>query len=96
MGARSIRIAPLSTERKIVYRVLSTIFEGESRLFGFLGANVTLGGARVALEKSDIGLQSFMPCLANMLVVMQILVALATLVYMVLKVRRVWKGKRDE
>lgn len=73
------------------------LFEGESRLFGILGANVTLGGARVALEDIHLGLQKIMPCLNELLVLVQIAVALATLVYMVLKIRKVWrKVSKDE
>ncbi len=75
--------------------MLSSIFEGESRLFGFLGANVTLGGARAVVEKANLGLQRLMPCLDNMLVLVQIAVAVATLIYMVLKIRKVWRKRND-
>lgn len=76
---------------------LSALFEGEARLFGFLGANLTLGGLRAVVEKANLRLQMFMPCLENLLVLVQIAVALATLVYMILKIRRVWKKvSKDE
>lgn len=70
---------------------INELIEGERRLFGFLGANLTLGGVRVVTEKVHTGLQSLMPCLNNVLVLVQIAVAVATLVYMVLKIRKVWK-----
>ena len=75
---------------------LNALFEGEGRLFGFLGANITLGGFRVAVEKANLGLQSLMPCLGNLLIVVQIAVALATLVYMILKIRRIWRKSKDD
>ena len=75
---------------------LGLLFEGEKRLFGFLGANVTLGGVRAVVEKAHLGLQSFMPCLNNLLVLVQIAVALATLVYMILKIRKVWRKTQDD
>ncbi len=70
---------------------ISSLVEGEGRLLGVLGANVTLGGVRVAVDQAHASLQKLMPCLNNMLVVVQIAVALATLVYMIMKIRKVWR-----
>ena len=60
-----------------------------------LGANVTLGlGKRVAQLVASI--HKIMPCLNDLLVIAQIAVALATLVYMVLKIRKILKQKKSD
>lgn len=92
LGAWRKNHAPFFAE----INMLGSLVEGESRLFGFLGANLTLGGFRLAVEKANLGLQRFMPCLEHLLILAQIAVALATLVYMVLKIRKVWRKVKDD
>jgi len=75
---------------------MPSVFQGESRLFGFLGANVTLGGVRVAVEKVHLGLESVMPYLHHLLVLAQIAVAVATLVYMIVKIKKLRSLKTDD
>jgi hypothetical protein len=70
---------------------LASLVEGEGKLFGFLGANVTLGGAKAVVDKAHTQLDHFMPILNNSLVLVQVAVGLATLVYMVLKIRKILK-----
>jgi len=72
---------------------LRAIFEGEARLLGVLGANATLGGARLAFTT---GLHNLMPLLTDCLVVIQIGVALATFIYMLLKIRRILKQRKNQ
>lgn len=71
---------------------IRSLVEGESKLFGFLGANATLGGLQVTLTTK---LQSIMPCLNNLLVLAQIGVALATFVYVLLKIRKVLRERKQ-
>ena len=67
---------------------LSDILEGERKLFSVLGANVTLGGVKLATKAHQVW-TNVMPALNDILTVVQILVALATLVYMLFKIRKI-------
>jgi len=67
------------------------IVEGESRLLGMLGANATLGGVRVVAEKTHTHLYNIMPVCSDLLIIVQVAVGVATLVYMVLKIRKILK-----
>jgi len=69
----------------------SSLIEGEGKLFGAIGANVTLGGARAAVEQAPTWLDKCMPLLNNSLVLVQVAVGIATLVYMVIKIRKILK-----
>lgn len=69
------------------------MIEGEGRLLGFLGANVTLGGFHAATVNQ---IQSLMPMIRNLLEFTQLAVAAATLIYVLLKIRRVWKKTEKE
>jgi hypothetical protein len=69
-----------------------SILEGESKLFGFLGANATLGGLQVAITTK---LQSLMPCINNLLSLAQLAVAVATFIYIVLKIRKVLRDRKE-
>ena len=70
---------------------LSSLVEGEGRLLGVLGANLTLGGTRIWVQKAHATLESFMPCLNDVLVLVQIAVAVATLIYMALKIKKIYR-----
>ena len=72
---------------------LRSIIEGEGRLFGVIGANVTLGGVRAA---ATTGLQNLMPLLSNLLVVAQLGIAIATFVYMILKIRKILRQRSNQ
>jgi hypothetical protein len=71
---------------------LKALVEGEGRLLGFLGANATLGGVQAAATAK---LQTFMPLLENLLTVTQIAVAIATLIYMIFKIRKIMHQKLE-
>lgn len=71
---------------------IRNILEGEGRLFGAIGANLGLGWLKQA---TVVKLSPFMPFLEQLLTVAQIAVALATLVYMALKIRRVITVHKD-
>jgi hypothetical protein len=70
---------------------LNLLFEGERRLVGALGANVALGGVKSAHHFMTAETHLF----TNILTVVQILVAVATLTYMLLKVRKILKKKNE-
>ena len=69
---------------------LSALVEGERKLLCLLGVNAGLGAARWYQFWSHL-----MPTLPSVLTSVQILVALATLVYMLLKIRRIVKDKPE-
>lgn len=73
----------------------SSLVEGESRLFGVLGANVTLGGVHAVAEKAHTKLVPMLPLISDILVLVQVAVGVATLVYMILKIRRVLRKKSE-
>ena len=68
---------------------LKEMLAGESRLFGALGANLTLGGVRLA--EAHTALIDVMPIVSDILVFVQVAVGIATLIYMVLKIRKILK-----
>jgi hypothetical protein len=70
---------------------LGAIIEGERRLLGVLGANVTLGGVRVVAEKAHNQIADLMPLCSDLLVLVQVAVGIATLVYMIIKIRKITK-----
>lgn len=74
--------------------MLSSIVNGERRLFGFLGANISLGGIRIGMERVHTALEKCMPCLNDLLVIAQIAVALTTVVYIALKIRKLLRQKQ--
>lgn len=70
---------------------ISAVIEGERKLFCALGANAGLGGAKVVAHQ---WWSAVLPNLTNILTVAQILVASATLVYMVIKIERILRNKK--
>ncbi len=72
---------------------IDQLVEGEGRLLGVLGANVTLGGFRVVAEEAHMRLIHLMPFVNDLLILVQVAVGLATLVYMIIKIRKVIKKK---
>lgn len=72
---------------------IRAILEGEGRLLGYLGANVTLGGFHAATVNQ---IQCLMPMIRNLLEITQLAVATATLIYILMKIRRVWKKTEKE
>lgn len=69
--------------------MICNIWEKEKALVGALGANVSLGGFRVWIEKAGRTIHEVMPFFNDFLVIAQVAVALATLVYIILKIRKV-------
>jgi hypothetical protein len=84
---------PLSAVTENFLMPIRAIVEGEGRLLGFLGANVTLGGLHAATVSH---IQSLMPMIKNLLELTQLAVATATFIYVLLKIRRVWKKTEKE
>lgn len=77
--------------------MLSAVMKDEKALVGWLSANVSLGGAHYGVDRVKSvhdWLDPFMPLMSDLLTVGQVLVALATVVYMVLKVRKLWKQRK--
>lgn len=73
--------------------MFSSVVQGESRLFTVLGTNATLGGVKLALEKTHRGLESLLPCANDIIVITQVAIGVATLIYMVLKIRKILTKK---
>lgn len=63
-------------------------------MFGALGLNLTLGGVRAISEKVHASLITVMPLVNDLLIVVQVAVGIATLVYMTIKIRRVLQKKK--
>lgn len=69
-----------------------TMLEGEGRLLGFLGANIGFEGLHVIVTDK---LDHLMPMITNLLTVMQLAIAGATFVYMLYKIRKISRGKKE-
>lgn len=69
------------------------LFEGERRFAGVLGVNAGIGGIKAAALKAHNFMSTETHVFTNTLTVVQILVAVATLVYVILKIRKVLKKK---
>lgn len=76
--------------------ILRPIVEGEGKFFGVLGTNATLGGVRLFVDNAHAKLVNVMPFINDMLVIVQVAVGVATFVYIVLKICKVIKKKRDQ
>jgi hypothetical protein len=72
------------------------MIEGEGRLLGLLGANATLGGVRVLADTWHIRLMKLMPLCADVLVLIQVAIGIATLVYMLLKIRKILQKSKHK
>jgi hypothetical protein len=72
----------------------SGLVQGESRLFALLGTNVTLGGFKSMLESTHQSLESLVPACTDLLVIIQVAIGLATLIYMILKIKKVVLPKK--
>jgi hypothetical protein len=78
----------------IGYSWFGSIVRGESRLFALLGTNVTLGGLKSMLENTHKSLESLVPACSDLLVIIQVAIGLATLVYMILKIKKIASNKK--
>ena len=92
MGERCEPLPHFTTGK---YMSICSVFEGERRLLGVLGANVGLGGIKGGLARAQQHWTDLMPNLPSILTSVQILVALATLVYMALKIRKLLRKKNQ-
>lgn len=72
---------------------LSTITQGEGKLFGLLGANAVAAGVKQGSDALHKAISNVMPLISDLVILTQWAVGLATLVYIICKIVKIRKSK---